>query len=194
MTSDIRNDKNAIRAQCKRWRKKLAPEEKEALDERIFKRVTSLWSYRETDTLFAYASGPLEVDTFAIIRHALETGKKVALPRCIDDTRDMIFGLIDSVDDLEDGAYGVLAPKEYCEKAEPQHQSLCLVPGLTFDMNGARLGFGKGYYDRFLTDFPGNMAGLCYEGCLRPRVPCGRYDQKIPVVVTEKRVIRTNYK
>jgi len=191
MTGDIRDDKNTIREQCKRWRGKLSAEAKAALDGRIARRVSTLWSYREAKALFAYVSGPLEVETRAIIAAALAEGKRVALPRCVPGTRNMAFWLIESMDDLEPGSFGVLEPKERCKAAEYSPESLCLVPGLAFDTTGARLGFGKGYYDRFLAEFPGSMAGLCYEGCLRPRLPCGRFDQRIPVVVTEKRVLRT---
>jgi len=190
MTGDIRSDKNEIRAQCRRWRGKLSEQDKAALDLRITRRVTAMWSYRDADTLFIYVSGPLEVDTRAIIHHALAEGKRVAVPRCIDDTRNMQFWLIKSEEDLESGAFGILEPKEHCEPATATAQSLCLVPGLAFDLSGMRLGFGKGYYDRFLSKFPGSRAGLCYEGCLRPRVPCGRFDQRISVIVTEKRILR----
>ncbi|MDR1410323.1 MAG: 5-formyltetrahydrofolate cyclo-ligase [Oscillospiraceae bacterium] len=191
MTGDIRADKNEVRAQCKRWRGKLSLEEKAALDLRIFRRVSALWSYRETKTLFTYVSGALEVDTLAIIRRAWAEGKQVAAPRCVPGTRDMVFWLISSDSDLESGAFGVLEPKTHCKAAEVSPKTLCLVPGLAFDSTGARLGFGKGYYDRFLARFPGNLVGLCYEGCMRPRVPCGRFDQRVPVVITEKRVWRT---
>ncbi|MDR3345034.1 MAG: 5-formyltetrahydrofolate cyclo-ligase [Oscillospiraceae bacterium] len=191
MIGDIRDDKNEVRAQCKHWRRKLSIEEKAALDSRIFRRVTTLWSYREAKTLFTYVSGAVEVDTHEIIRSALAHGKQVAAPRCVPGTRDMGFCFIESEDDLEPGELGVLEPKSHCKAAEPTQETLCLVPGLAFDFSGARLGFGKGYYDRFLARFPGNLAGLCYEGCLRPRVPCGRFDQRVAVVITEKRVLRT---
>ena len=192
MFGDIRSDKNEIRAQCKRWRGKLTADAKAALDSRITDRVTGLWSYRDAETLFIYVSGALEVDTRAILRSALEDGKKVAAPRCIDGTRNMDFWLIESESDLKPGAYGVPEPMSHCKAAQASHKSLCLVPGLAFDPCGARLGFGKGYYDRFLASFPGIKLGLCYEGCLRPRLPYGRFDQKIPLIVTEKRVICTN--
>ena len=191
MTGDIREDKNEIRAQCKRWRSKLDPAQKAALDARILRRVKTLWAYREAKTVFAYVSGALEANTLEIIRGAWADGKQVAVPRCVTGTRDMVFCLINSLDELEPGAFGVLEPQDNCPLAAAGPADLCLVPGLAFDLSGARLGFGKGYYDRFLAQFPGNKAGLCYEGCLRRRVPCGRFDQKIPVIVTEKRVLRT---
>ncbi|MDR1806143.1 MAG: 5-formyltetrahydrofolate cyclo-ligase [Clostridium sp.] len=190
MTGDIRAEKNEIRAQCKRWRSKLGEQEKAALDSRIRNRVLALWQYREAKSLYSYVSGALEVDTRGIIEAAWAAGKEVAVPRCVPNTREMEFCLISSWEELEPGTFGVPEPKSACPLAVPSEESLCLVPGLSFDSSGARLGFGKGYYDRFLAAFPGRAAGLCYEGCVRPHVPCGRFDRHLPIVITEKRLLR----
>ncbi|MDR0884640.1 MAG: 5-formyltetrahydrofolate cyclo-ligase [Oscillospiraceae bacterium] len=187
---DIRQEKNEVRAQCKRWRSRLSPEDKAGLDARIARRVSELWAFREADALFCYVSGAHEVDTRALLAQAWAAGKTVAAPRCVDGTHEMQFLRIEREEDLEPGSFGVLEPKAHCPPVQQTAQSLCIVPGLGFDNSGARLGFGKGYYDRFVASFPGTLVGLCYEGCIRARIPTGRYDQKIPVIITEKRVIR----
>lgn len=84
----------------------------------------------------------------------------------------------------------ILEPiKSKCEKLVNLNEGLCIIPALTFDEQGYRLGFGKGYYDRFLSRFKGDTAGICYECCISNRLPRGRFDRCADVVVTEKRVI-----
>ena len=68
--------------------------------------------------------------------------------------------------------------------------SVCVLPGLGFDLEGYRLGYGKGYYDRFLSKYPGTNLGVCYNVCLKPLLPHGRYDRMVDVLVTEKFVKR----
>ena len=68
---------------------------------------------------------------------------------------------------------------------EPQN-SLCVVPGMAFDCDGYRLGYGKGYYDRFLSGYHGVTAGICYSDCIRWKLPRGRFDRPVDILVTDK--------
>lgn len=187
---DIRKVKMNIRNACREIRSQMTEKEKSRADMQIFNRVINLWKYRECRTLLTYVSGAIEVDTHMLIEDALRRGKRVAVPRCIEGTREMEFFFITSFEDLEKGSYGILEPiKEKCVRLEDYSSGLCIIPALTFDERGYRLGFGKGYYDRFLSEFSGETAGLCYESCMRKELPKGRYDKHADVVVTEKRVI-----
>ena len=188
--NDIRKIKTDIRNSCKQKRRDLDPEERKKIDSQIYTRLINLWKYRDCETLLAYISGDIEVDTKMIIEDALKRGKRVAVPRCIEGTRNMEFYYITSYDDLEKGSYGILEPKrDKCEKLTDYSSGLCLIPALTFDKEGYRLGFGKGYYDRFLAKFKGETAGLCYECCISQKLPRGKFDRSADVVVTEKRII-----
>ena len=104
----------------------------------------------------------------------------------------MDFYFIKSYDDLSPGKYGILEPvPERCEKAVDFLRGLCLVPGLSFDLQGYRLGFGKGYYDRFLSDFGGTTVGICYSKCTMGELPRGTFDRAVDIVLTEKFSNRT---
>ena len=189
---NVRKRKHELRARFKRFRAECPPELKKSLDKRLFERFASLEEYRAADVLFAYISQPIECDTSAIIADALEKGKRVAVPKCHKTSNEMDFYFIKSYDDLSPGKYGLLEPvPERCEKAVDFSCGLCLVPGLSFDLQGYRLGFGKGYYDRFLSDFGGTTVGICYSKCTMGELPRGTFDRAVDIVLTEKFSNRT---
>lgn len=188
--NDIRPFKQHLRAECKEKRRALSETEKARLDRKITNKFLNLFQYREAQTLLCYVSTEIEVDTFQILRRALEDGKTVAVPRCVDGTREMDFYILTDLKQLSVGAFGVLEPNSAkCEKLTDLSDGLCVVPALCYDLNGFRLGYGKGYYDRFLSRFAGNTVGLVYENCLCGSLPHGKFDRRIEKIVTENRVI-----
>jgi 5-formyltetrahydrofolate cyclo-ligase len=188
--SDIRVQKNLIREKSKSFRKILSSEEKLRLDRKIANRLLNLWNFRGNKLLITYVSNSIEVDTKFIIRQAIEQGKRVAVPRCIEGTRNMEFYLINSLNDLLAGSFGILEPSDkLCEKLVDLSEGLCIVPALAFDSNGFRLGFGKGYYDRFLSNTNISTVGICYDGCVFEELPHGKFDRKVDMIVTESRII-----
>ncbi len=190
---DIRPLKSQLREKYKQMRRDLPPEVKAEKDRKIAERVFRLWQYRQNSILLTYVSTDIEVDTRSIICRALKDGKKVAVPRCVPGTRAMEFYYIDSMDDLEPGAFGVLEPRPDPAKLFTDFsQGICLVPAFSYDWNGFRLGYGKGYYDRFLSRFEGNMIGICYSECIRPSLPHGRYDRAVELLVTDRFLRRIN--
>lgn len=189
---DIRPVKAGLRDMYKALRRAMPPEIKKKHDAAIARRVTSLWQYKKNDTLLAYVSTAIEVDTVAIMRRAWADGKKVAVPRCVPGTRDMEFYYISDITELHPGTFGVLEPLPDPKKRMTNFDSgLCLVPALCYDWKGFRLGYGKGYYDRFLARFNGNMIGICYSECVRRRLPSGRFDRPVELLVTERYLRRT---
>ena len=188
---DIREYKNRLRKRFRAERAKLSASEKLNLDEGVFNRVLKLNQYAFSKTILTYVSMPNEVDTLRLINKALADGKRVAVPYCIPDTRKMQFYVIESLDELHSGAFGVMEPTPSDERLLTDFESsICFVPGLSFDQYGYRLGYGKGYYDRFLSNYPGAKIGLCYSSGLRDRLRHGRFDRTVDVIVTEK-VIRS---
>ncbi|MER2081521.1 MAG: 5-formyltetrahydrofolate cyclo-ligase [Ruminococcus sp.] len=191
---NVRERKRALRAQFKRLRAECPAQLKREMDKQLFERFVSLEEYAACDTLFAYISGEIECNTSAIILRALADGKRIAVPRCAERTNEISFYFINSYDDLEKGKYGILEPKtEVCERAEDFSRGLCLVPGLSFDLQGYRLGFGKGYYDRFLSRFGGVTAGICYAKCTLTELPRGAFDRAVDILITEKFMNRTGF-
>ena len=164
----------------------MTAEFKNECDTKILERLISLYQYRECRYLFTYVSKGLEVDTRRLIEKALADGKKVAVPKCIEQ-HQMDFYFIRSFDDLEEGCFGLLEPKtDICQKVKSYYRAMCIVPGMSFDFRGCRIGYGGGYYDRFLADFNGSKIGICYSSCIQWNLPKGIYDTAVDLVVTEK--------
>ncbi len=187
---NLREEKSALRERFKEIRRAIPPEIRRELDEKIAARLSLLWCYRECALLLCYVSGALEVGTRQLLEAAFAAGKQVAVPRCVPGTRQMEFYIIDSPDALAPGAYGIPEPQpDPAGLVTDFARSLCVVPALALDRFGYRLGFGKGYYDRFLSAYPGETLSICYESCLSKGLPHGKYDQKIPLIVTEKRIL-----
>lgn len=187
---NIRDLKNKLRADIRASRAELSKEQKQALDSAICKQFSALASFRFSEILLAYYPLEEEVDILPLIKEALALGKKVALPRCREDNL-MDFYYITSLDDVEPGAYGIHEPKATCEIYDPSESkpAIMLIPALAYDRFGYRLGYGRGYYDRFINRFSGVKAGLCYRSYLKNApLPRGRFDMAVDYVVTEKGV------
>ena len=189
---DIRNLKMRLRTQFRAIREGMDPSVREEADRNIAETVRNLWQYRVSRQILVYVSTPIEVDTRQIITQALEDGKRVAVPRCVPDTRNMEFYYIDSLDELSPGSFGVLEPPENPARlASDFSHAMCLIPAFSYDYTGYRLGYGKGYYDRFLARFTGHMIGICYSSCVRRFLPHGRFDRPVQLLVTENYIRRT---
>ena len=189
---DIRPIKTELRQKYRSLRQSMPQEIKEQKDAAIATQVRRLWQYQRNNILLIYVSTSIEVDTFRIIRQALEDGKRVAVPRCVPDTRNMEFYYIDSIDELAPGMFGVLEPVANPDRLYKECDGgLCIVPAFSYDWRGFRLGYGKGYYDRFLSKFEGNIVGICYSECVQRSLPHGRFDRPVELLVTESYLRRT---
>ena len=189
---DIRDHKNKLRNKYKSIRTSMTYEYKSKLDNAVFNRLISLNVYKQADVILTFVSTDIEVDTHQLIKYSLEQGKKVAVPKCISGTRNMAFYLIESFDDLEVATFSVLEPKtDKCTILENFENSICIVPGLAFDLNGYRLGYGKGYYDRFLSRYNGKTIGVCYCSCTLNKLIKGKFDRNVDILITDKFIHRT---
>ena len=94
---------------------------------------------------------------------------------------------VDTFDDLEKATFGLLEPiREKCQKVKDYSSGLCIVPGFCFDYKGYRLGYGYGYYDRFLQNFGGTTLGICYSNCIIPQLPHGRFDKHVDILLNDR--------
>jgi len=190
---EIKIQKDKLRKSYIEKRKQIPHDEKLALDARLCERFMSLVTYRYADTVLLYAPKGSEIDVMPIAVNALESGRSVAFPRC-KDTEDgihhMDFHIVTSLDQLEPGAYGIREPMETLPIYEPgtSDKAVIIVPALAYDRFGYRLGYGGGYYDRFLSAFKGTRVGFAYSRFICPRLPKSRYDLPVDVLVTERRV------
>ena len=191
----ISQQKKDLRKELKKRRLDIPTAEKTKMDERIFEIFNSSLTFRLTDSLLSYYSVGMEVATVKVIEQALGRNIRVFLPRCTKDSLNndiMFFHRITSLSELKSGMYGIPEPAEDLPAFEPKGHNVCIVPGLAFDKRGYRIGYGKGYYDRFLRGFCGTKIGFCYSEFLFDKIPTGKYDTAVDMVVTEKGIKNFN--
>lgn len=176
--------KSKLRKLYKSVRNGLTDVEKRTFDNRIFTRFINSSVYRESHTLLIYVSFGSEADTLDIIRFALDDGKCVAIPFC--NGKEMDFYILNSLECLVEGKFGIpsVVPDE-SRLIRDFSDSVCIVPALSFDSSGNRLGYGGGYYDRFLGDKDITTVGFCFGRCIHSVLPAEKYDVKVDYVLTE---------
>ena len=185
---EIRKRKNEIREKYKSLRAALDPKVKAEWDEAVCRSFISSATYRFATVLLLYAPKPDEVDVLPIALQALDDGKRVAFPRCIPDTHDMTFHFVSSLSQLVSGSYGLREPSPDLEKYDRSSPETAayLIPALVYDLMGYRIGYGKGYYDRYLSSFTGSKVGTVYSEYIVESLPRGRYDLSVDFIVTER--------
>ena len=184
-------EKAALRKSYRAARQGMSPQERALAGTEIFRRLSALEQYRSAGTVFCYVSFGEEPDTRQLIARALADGKRVACPRCSQEPGIMEFYYITSADLLVPGRFGIPEPPAEHPAGCPNGACLCVVPGLCFDVRGHRIGYGGGYYDRFLARFGGVSAGICYDAMLIDgRLPHDRLDRRVDAVVTDRRTVR----
>lgn len=182
--------KNDLRKRFKELRRNVT--DKEQKDFKICNNFLNSMLYNNSNQILCYSSVNGEISTGIIIEKSLEDRKKVALPVCEDLNGNMSFYYIESLDDIKTGAFGIKEPNiSKCTKVTNFNKAICIVPAFTFDNEGYRLGYGKGYYDRFLEKITLNSVGLCYNDFLSSTLPIDKYDQKVDYIFTEDRIIDT---
>ncbi len=183
--SKAAEEKVMLRKHYKEMREKMTASYKRSLDIEIASRFLCTYEYMQAKTLLVYVSRNTEVDTIGIINAAFANGKSVAVPKCEGDGI-MNFYLIKSMDDLQKGFAGIMEPDVLrCTKLLDFADSICIVPGLSFDPEGYRVGFGGGYYDRFLANYEGISAGLCYASFVKWDLPREEHDVPVSLLVTD---------
>ncbi|WP_368504754.1 5-formyltetrahydrofolate cyclo-ligase [Alkalihalophilus sp. As8PL] len=132
-----------------------------------------------------------EVDTTTLIQHAWADGKQVVVPKVKKGTREMSFYQIYSFDDLEDIFFGLKEPiQDRCKKIEKNVIDLVIVPGLGFDLQGFRMGYGGGFYDTYLEGFNGVTCALAFDCQVIRSIPIEDHDQQIDHLIVPHGVIR----
>lgn len=187
------DSKSALRSKHKSNRRLMDKNDKLSKDFKIFQNFILSDLFLQSDVILTYVSSEIEVDTREIIEYSLKVGKKVAVPVSISDDFSLKFYFINSMNDLHVGYFSILEPDvNICELCNVNKLSslLCIVPGLAFDFSGHRVGYGKGYYDRFLCKHQCKTVGFCYETDLIESVNKNQYDIPVDSILTEKRILK----
>lgn len=178
--------KKILRNEYKKKRAEIS--DKELKSSEICNILLNSDTYKNAKIILCYSSLKGEVDTGAVIKQSLEDGKILALPRCIDKEGLMDYYIVGSLENLTKGMFGISEPDDCCKLLDNYSDSVCIVPALSFDKNGYRLGYGKGYYDRFLEKYNGISIGLCYNDLISEKLPINKFDKKVNAVITENKM------
>jgi 5-formyltetrahydrofolate cyclo-ligase len=182
---EIEAGKNEIRNKFLQVRRRLPADMRDECDRKILKSVIALPEYKNAPAILVYVSKEYETDTRKLIQHALDGGKKVAVPKTYSGGI-MVFHLIRSVSELEQGRMGIMEPDVTRPEFDGFEGCLCFIPAVVFDRRGHRVGHGKGFYDRFLAERPElYKVGLAYEACVTDEVPTDRFDVAVDALITE---------
>ncbi len=188
--------KEEIRKQVLKERNALTPAEVAEKSARIIEKLVTTKEYRSAVNIMTYIDFRNEVQTRDLIKRAIAEGKRVSIPVADVVNRQLIPSLlVDYPGNLQPGTWGILEPKPGCLRAlDPSEPDLVIVPGVAYDLKGNRLGYGRGFFDRFLMLVkPGAVfVGLAFEFQIRPAVFPEAYDIPVHLLVTENRLIRTD--
>lgn len=189
------NDKKILRKEILKERDNINTVEREQMDKKILKRFFESNYYAEARNIFIYISYGSEINTRKIINKALKENKKIYVPRTEFKNRLMDAVEIKSLDNLTENSYGILEPLKKEPYIEPGELDLIVVPGVAFDRNGGRMGYGAGFYDRYFkkinTDNIKKITklALAYDFQVIERVPMNEQDIPVNYIITEKEFI-----
>lgn len=185
--------KKEIRKKILQLKESLSEQEIQKKSSAIFNTLSNMKFYTNANNVMLYVSFGSEVLTKPIIDDLLQQRKRVFVPVTVPKTKELIVSELKSFeDDLEIGHFGVMEPKkDALRPVDPTIIDLIVVPGVAFDKEGYRVGYGGGYYDRFiprLTDQTPKVS-LAFEMQLIDKVPTDKYDIPVEYIITEKQSI-----
>jgi 5-formyltetrahydrofolate cyclo-ligase len=185
----IRNKKDKMRRIMLEKRNSLSYETINIKSAKIQQRFTNSYEFNHAKILASYFPTGSEVRTEKIISTALKCNRLVALPRTEGEL--IKFYQISLNTNLIIGRFGIKEPPISSNSFVPEHIDLLLVPGILFDTSGYRIGYGYGYYDKFIANKKDSTVsvGLAYECQMCEELPRSYYDQKVNILVTEKRML-----
>lgn len=173
-----------IRSKIKNIRSSLTENEVKTLSEKVTKRVLNLDFLQEKSTFFIYNSFKNEVDTAKIQNYLKSLNKRLTYP--VTAGLDMISAL-PTTSEVVLGDFGVSVPKDYIVINDID---VCFVPLIACDLNKNRIGFGKGYYDRFLKNHPCIKIGLCYDFQVVDSITPNPFDVPLDIIITPTQIIK----
>lgn len=176
----VTEQKKSLRRELISRRRSIPLQIRQTRDESIFTQLIPL--LEQCSGVFTYVSTDIEVDTRRIIDWCFLHGKPVFTP--LSGDTELIFCEVRSWEELKPGRFGIDEPTDRSRAYFGNEESLCIVPALCCDREGYRLGYGRGYYDRFLAVFPGKTAVICYSDFVM-EVPREAHDRRADLVITD---------
>lgn len=185
-------DKKSLRKKVLQKRAELSEESIAKYSNIIANKLYDMDSYKNAKTIMSFISFGDEVNTHEIIKKSISQGKSIVVPITIPEPRELKASQVLDFSELELGYYNILTPKkEFIRFIDPNTIDLILVPGVVFARNGYRVGYGGGYYDRFLSKLTKKVdkIGLAFNLQITDEVPTDSFDIPVDLILTEKEII-----
>ncbi|MGI8649400.1 MAG: 5-formyltetrahydrofolate cyclo-ligase [Rubrobacter sp.] len=186
-------EKARLRQEVLVRRESLSPEVRRLLAEKILAGVLALPEFEVAQTVLAYCSFGSEIQTGGFLNATLATGKRLILPRVDRKAGVLVLHEVSDLDSqLAPGVWGIPEPEARLAQVSIEEVDLVLAPGVAFDRNGGRLGYGGGYYDRLLGGLAVRppVVAVAFGEQLVERVPVKPHDVKVDALLTESEVLR----
>lgn len=188
-------DKTNLRSEFKRRLLDISSQERDVIEKTLQDALFKSEIWVESGVVGVTISQGFEWDTRSIIKEGWHQNKQVVVPKCNPQTKEMQFYKLSSFSELETVYYGLKEPDTTKTEAIERDQiDLLVVPGLVFNEKGYRIGFGGGYYDRFLTGFSGDTLMMASEYQRNSTIPVERFDQPVDYLLTERGMQSTGHK
>jgi len=179
-------NKNSLRTDAIQILKKIPGNEKKQVEEVFLNHLAASHIWKKARTIGVTIAQGFEWDTKPIIEAAWKDDKTIAAPKCTPKEKQLTFYQLDDYNQLEVVYYNLLEPKpEETLKVHKQEIDVLIVPGLLFDRQGYRIGFGGGFYDRFLVDFPNTTLSMLHSRQLMDNIPREAFDIPVQYLITE---------
>ena len=180
--------KKFLRTHYSKIRKELGGQERDRQSSSLVRTASSLPEFKNCKMLLCYYPIGNEPSILPLAKLAIDMGKTLAFPISDTQTHTLSFRVVTSLDQLKLGAYNICEPTDDLPEISDTSEAICIVPALAFDLNGYRLGYGKGFYDRFLSNFCGISIGLTYTQSLTQILPHDATDLPVDIIITQGRV------
>lgn len=190
-------DKISLRKEILQKRAKISKEDNLIFSNIVANSIYEMKDYKNAKTIMCFISFANEIDTRKLIETAIKQGKTVVIPITIPETKELKVSQILDFSELEKGFYNILTPKEeFIRYIDPSTIDLVLVPGVVFAKNGYRIGYGGGYYDRFLSKLDNSIPkfAIGFDLQVVDEVPTESFDIPVDLIITEKRTINCSGK
>lgn len=183
--------KKTIRKQILESRANLGKNSHNLYSDRIINKLCESSFYKESKIIMTFISFGHEVNTHNFVKNSLNNNKRITVPITFPESNEIKPSEILDFDELEVGFYNILTPKEEFHRfIDPNEVDLIIVPGLAFDRKGYRVGYGGGYYDRFLSKYPkATKIGLAFDLQMIDQVPRDEFDIAVDYIITENEII-----
>lgn len=185
MQNNLPGAKQALRDQVRAVLNQIPQEQRAAASARARALLEKQARWQAARSVLFFAPLPEELDVWPLLASALAAGKQVALPRFVAATRSYeACWILSPETDVRAGYFGIREPSGHCARVARGKLDLILVPGVAFDLQGCRLGRGKGYYDQLLGVWRGTTCGVAFDEQIVDEIPLEPHDVRLNCILT----------